>query len=109
MPRSTSTTSPEPSIEPSHLRRQERRSELGADLVLSQATHCDRHRLANRRTQFARQPLDLLVGLLVDPNARALHRYQHTFCMHLHIACTVRTELRDIAKPSTGDDRPTRI
>jgi len=70
--------SPEVSIEPLDFIRSERGSKLRTGLILAKAAYCEHHRLSDRGVEFAREPLQFLVGDRVNTNARTLHATQHT-------------------------------
>src|ERR1035437_2349886 len=77
-PRSRSTTSPDVGIEPGCLVVSERSGELAAHTVLSKRPNRERHRTSHGRPEVLGQPLELFVGLSIDPHTRRLHANQHT-------------------------------
>src|SRR3990170_4806726 len=77
-PRSRSTTSPEVGIEPGDFVGRWVRAQVLPDTVLAEPAHGKCNRFSDRRTQLARQPLQLLMGAAIDANAGAVHAIQHT-------------------------------
>src|SRR5687768_9134668 len=72
VPRSSSTTSPEVSIEPIGLLAPERRGELSADLLLPEEAHSTSDGARHRGLPLASESLQLLVRRTVDADGGCL-------------------------------------